>query len=151
MIHTEESARLMSIRGAVHDYLVSVDRQRHPEEAMKYLYMIYLDTDSMEALPADELEAVQEEAGAYTEELRASGRLLSSEALEPAGSAATVRVRNGDLSVTDGPYAETKEQLGGIVAIEAHDLNDAIQVASKDPAARYGSVEVRAIAWSSRD
>jgi len=118
---------------------------------MKYLYMIYLDADTMEALPADELEAVQEEAGAYTEELQASGRLLSSEALEPAGSAATVRVRNGDLSVTDGPYAETKEQLGGIVAIEAHDLNEAIQVASKDPAARYGSVEVRAIAWSSRD
>ena len=118
---------------------------------MKYLYMIHLDPTKMEALPSDEQQAVMEEAGAYTEELQRSGRLLSSEALEPADAAAIIRVRNGELSVTDGPFTETYEQLGGLVAFEADDLNDAIQVASKDPAARHGSIEVRAIVWSSRE
>jgi hypothetical protein len=117
---------------------------------MKYLYLIHLDPKKMEALPSDEQQAVMEEAGSYTEELQRSGRLLSSEALEPANAAAIIRVRNGELSVTDGPFAETYEQLGGLVAFEAEDLNEAIDVASKDPAARYGSIEVRAIVWSSR-
>lgn len=118
---------------------------------MKYLYMIYLDEATMQSLPEDELETVQNQAGAHVEELQNSGRLMSAEALEPVKSATTVRIRNGELSVTDGPFAETKEQLGGIVAIEARDLNEAIQVAAKDPAARYGSIEVRPLAWSSRD
>jgi hypothetical protein len=123
----------------------------HLEDVMKYLYLIHLDQKKMEALPKEEQESVMEEAGAYTEELESSGRLLSSEALDPADAAAIIRVRNGELSVTDGPFAETYEQLGGLVAFEADDLNDAIQVASKDPAARYGSIEVRAIVWSSRE
>jgi hypothetical protein len=118
---------------------------------MKYLYMIYLDQKNMEALPKEEQESVAGEAGAYVEELQRNGRLLSSEALDAVDAAATIRVRNGELAVTDGPYAETYEQLGGLVAFEADDLNDAIQVASKDPAARYGSIEVRAIVWSSRE
>jgi hypothetical protein len=116
---------------------------------MKYLYLIYLDDKKMAALPSDELEQVQNEAGTQVEELQASGRLAAALALEPVKSAATVRVRSGELSVTDGPFAETNEQLGGVVLIDADDLNEAIQVASKDPAARYGSIEVRPIAWSS--
>ena len=116
---------------------------------MKYLYLIYLDEKKMAQLPEGELETVQNEAGAQVEELQASGHLAAAFALEPVGSAATVRVRSGELSVTDGPFAETNEQLGGLAIIEASDLNEAIQVAAKDPAARYGSVEVRPLAWSS--
>ena len=70
---------------------------------------------------------------------------MSAEALEPIETAATVRVRNGKMSITDGPFAETKEQLAGFYLIEARDLNDAIQVASKIPPAREGSIEVRPI------
>ncbi|HSK95442.1 MAG TPA: YciI family protein [Euzebyales bacterium] len=118
---------------------------------MKYLYLIYLDEKAMAALPEDELEQVQTEAGTQVEELEASGHLVAAMALEPVKSSATVRVRSGDLSVTDGPFAETNEQLGGFAVIEASDLNEAIQLAAKDPAARYGSVEVRRIVWSSAD
>ena len=78
-------------------------------------------------------------------ELRRSGVLLAAEALQPVETATTVRVRNGKLSVSDGPFAETKEQLAGFYLIEARDLNDAIQVASKIPPAREGSVEVRPV------
>ena len=74
-----------------------------------------------------------------------SGVLLAAEALQPVDTATTVRVRNGKLSVTDGPFAETKEQLAGFYLIDARDLNDAIQVAAKIPPAREGSVEVRPI------
>ena len=82
---------------------------------------------------------------AYDDELRRSGHYLESAALEDEHAATTVRVRNGKMSTTDGPFAETKEQLGGFYLIEARDLNDAIQVASKIPSARTGSIEVRPI------
>src|ERR671915_201397 len=77
--------------------------------------------------------------------LRRSGQLLAAEALEPVRTATTVRVRHGKVSVTDGPFAETKEQLAGFYLIEARDLNDAIQVAAKIPPAREGSIEVRPV------
>jgi hypothetical protein len=112
---------------------------------VKYLYLIYLDESKMSALSEDELQAIQAEAGAHVEQLEASGRVVATEALAPVRSAATLRSRNGKLSVTDGPFAETNEQLGGFVVIEARDLNDAIQVAANDPAVRLGSVEVRPI------
>jgi hypothetical protein len=82
---------------------------------------------------------------AFTERIRTSGHFLGGEALQPIQTATTVRVRNGKVSTTDGPFAETKEQLGGFYLINARDLNDAIQVASKIPSALLGSVEVRPI------
>jgi len=92
-----------------------------------------------------ELDALIGESLAYDEVLRKSGHYLVSEALQPVETATTVRIRNGKASITDGPFAETKEQLGGFILIKARDLNEAIQVASKIPPARLGSVEVRPI------
>ena len=105
---------------------------------MKYLCLVYAVEHDLEAIP-------DSECVAYDESIRESGRCLSSEALEPVATAATVRVRNGKVSVTDGPFAETKEQLAGFYMIEARDLNDAIQLAAKIPPARVGSVEVRPV------
>ncbi len=82
---------------------------------------------------------------AYDEELRESGHLIATEALQSVKTAATIRVWDGNLSVTDGPFAETKEQLGGFYLIEAHDFNEAIRVASRIPSAHLGSIEVRPI------
>ena len=82
---------------------------------------------------------------AFTEDIRKSGKYVAGEALQPVQTATTVRVRNGKLSTTDGPFAETKEQLGGFYLIEARDLNDAIQVAARIPSARIGSIEVRPV------
>jgi hypothetical protein len=118
---------------------------------MKYVYMIYLSEQKLADLPADELDQVQKEAGAQVEELESGGHLVAALGLEPVASAATLRVRNGDLSVTDGPFAETNEQLGGLAIIEAADLNEAIRIAAKDPAARHGSIEVRRIAGGTLD
>jgi hypothetical protein len=89
--------------------------------------------------------AVMEETMAYCEALKTSGHLVGVEQLEPVQTAMTVRVRNGKLSVTDGPFAETKEQVGGFFLIHARDLNEAVQVASKFPSARFGSLEVRPV------
>ena len=105
---------------------------------MKYLCLVYSEEKKLETMP-------DSECLAYDEALRKSGRCLASEALQPVQTATTVRVCNGKVSVTDGPFAETKEQLAGFYLIEARDLNEAIQVASKIPPARLGSVEVRPI------
>ena len=105
---------------------------------MKYLCLVYGDEKEIHTVP-------DSECLAYDEALRQSGRCVASEALQPVQTAATVRVRNGKVSVTDGPFAETKEQLAGFYLIEARDLNEAIQLASKIPPARVGSVEVRPI------
>ena len=82
---------------------------------------------------------------AFTEEIKGSGHYLGSNRLQPTQTATTIRIRNGKMSTTDGPFAETKEQLGGYYMIEAKDLNDAIQVAARIPSARFGSIEVRPI------
>ena len=105
---------------------------------MKYLCLVYLDEKRLAELP-------DEDCVAYDTEIRKSGYCLASEALQSVQTATTVRVRNGKLSITDGPFAETKEQLAGFYMIEARDLNEAIQVASKIPPARVGCVEVRPI------
>ena len=112
---------------------------------MKYLCLIYDDEKKMEAMPKSESDAILNEYFAFTEGIKKSGQLLGGEALQPVQTATTVRIRNGKVSTTDGPFAETKEQLGGYYLINARDLNDAIQVASKIPSARLGSVEVRPI------
>jgi len=105
---------------------------------MKYLCLVYLDERLLPELP-------DEDCVDFDSSIRESGHCLASEALESVHTATTVRVRNGKLSVTDGPFAETKEQLAGFYMIEARDLNEAIQIAGRIPPARVGSVEVRPI------
>jgi hypothetical protein len=112
---------------------------------MKYLCLIYDDEKKLGAMSQAESDAFLGEYHAYTEGIRKSGHMLHGEALKPVETATTIRVRNGKISTTDGPFAETKEQLGGFYLIEATDLNEAIQVAAKIPSARIGSVEVRPI------
>ena len=110
---------------------------------MKYLLLVYHDEEMLQAMPEDEYRALVEETLANDERLRESGHFISSNVLEFVRSATTVRVREGKLSVTDGPFAETKEQLGGYILIEAKDLDDAIKVAASLPPARIGSIEIR--------
>jgi hypothetical protein len=112
---------------------------------MKYLCLIYDEEKKAAAMSKTEGEAFMGEYFAFTEGIKKSGQYLGGEALQPVQTATTVRVRNAKVSTTDGPFAETKEQLGGFYFIEARDLNDAIQVASRIPSARTGSIEVRPI------
>jgi hypothetical protein len=112
---------------------------------MKYLCLVYFDGTVLEKMSEAEKIAFDNESLAYDEELQRSGHFIAAEALESVKSAVTVRMRNGKISTTDGPFTETKEQLGGFILIEARDLNDAIQVAAKIPLARFGSIEVRPI------
>lgn len=103
---------------------------------MKYLCLVYAEEHRL--AETDDAECV-----AYDAAVRASGHCLASEALQPVASATTVRLRQGRLSVTDGPFAETKEQLAGFYLLEARDLNEAIALAGRIPPARIGSVEIR--------
>src|SRR5262245_53565936 len=112
---------------------------------MKYLCLIYDDESKWGTMPKDQSDAFMGEYFAFTDGIKKSGHYVGGEALKPVHTATTVRVRNGKMSTTDGPFAETKEQLGGYYMIEARDLNDAIQIAAKIPSARTGSVEVRPI------
>lgn len=105
---------------------------------MKYLCLVYLDEKRLDELP--ERDCVE-----YDATLRQSGHCLASEALQSVQTATTVRIRSGKVSVTDGPFAETKEQLAGFYLVEARDLNEAIQIASRIPGVRVGSIEVRPI------
>jgi hypothetical protein len=105
---------------------------------MKYLCLVYGTESALASM--DDRHCV-----AYDEKIKASGHCIASEALQPVQTATTVRVRNGKVSVTDGPFAETKEILAGFYMIEARDLNEAIQVASRIPPAEVGSIEVRPI------
>lgn len=105
---------------------------------MKYLCLVYSEEEKLDAIS-------DRECMAFGDELRQGGHRLAAEALQPVQTATTVRVRNGRLSLTDGPFAETKEQLAGFYLIEARDLNEAIQLAAKIPPARVGSIEVRPV------
>ena len=105
---------------------------------MKYLCLVYGEEERISAM--DDQECLAYDAG-----VRASGHCIASEALQPTSSATTLRVRGGKLSVHDGPFAETKEQLAGFYMLEARDLNEAIQLAAKIPPARVGSIEVRPV------
>jgi hypothetical protein len=112
---------------------------------MRYLCLIYENEKAWETIPAAESEAIMNEYFQFTDDIRKNGKYIAGEALQPTASSTTVRVRNGKVSTTDGPFAETKEQLGGFYLIEATDLNDAIQVASRIPSARLGSIEIRPV------
>jgi hypothetical protein len=110
---------------------------------MKYVCLGYLEEKKWEAMPESERQAFMEECFAYDDVLRKNGHFIGGEALQSAGSAATLRFHNGKVTTTDGPYAETKEQLGGILLLEAKDLDHAIQLMSKHPGVRVGSFEIR--------
>ena len=112
---------------------------------MKYLCLIYDDESRWATMSKEEADAMMGEYFAFTEGIRKSGQYLAGEALKPVQTATSVRVRNGRTSTTDGPFAETKEQLGGFYMIDARDLNEAIQIASRIPSAKIGSIEVRPI------
>jgi hypothetical protein len=112
---------------------------------MKYLLLCCHDEKELDSMSKSECDALMEETMAYCEALKKSGHLLAVEQLEPIQTAMSVRVRSGKMSVTDGPFAETKEQLGGFFLIDARDLNEAIQVASKFPSVRFGTMEVRPV------
>jgi len=112
---------------------------------MKYLCLIYDEEKKTNAMSKDERQQMMTDYFAFTEDVRKKGHYVAGEALHPVNSATTVRVRNGSLLTTDGPFAETTEQLGGFYLIDARDLNEAIQVAGRIPSAKFGSIEVRPI------
>jgi hypothetical protein len=105
--------------------------------------LIYYDEKNLDALPPGTTEAIMNECFTYSDELRENGHYIAAEALHPVQTATTLRFRHGKVSTTDGPFAETKEQLGGFYLINARDLNEAIRVASKIPPGRLGCIEVR--------
>jgi hypothetical protein len=112
---------------------------------MRYLCLIYNEEKTLAAMPKTEYEVFAAEHMAVDEELQKGRQYIASEALQSVRTATTVRIRNGRLSTTDGPFAETKEQLGGFFLIVAKDLNEAIGIAARIPSARTGSIEVRPI------
>ena len=112
---------------------------------MRYLCLIYGVESVVGAMPPAELQRFSSEFMAFTEDIKRTGHWLAGERLRPVESATTVRLRNGKVAATDGPFAETKEQFGGFYVIEARDLNEAVQIASRIPSARHGSVEVRPV------
>lgn len=112
---------------------------------MKFMCIAYEEERKLNELTEAEWLALRQETLDYVDTLRTSGRLMVTHALQSATTASTVRVRGGRLSVTDGPFAETKEQIGGFFLIEANDFDEAIQIAAKWPSARIGSIEVRPI------
>lgn len=120
-------------------------RRAIQETTMQYLCLIYDDEKQWEKLPPAESAKIMDEFFAYTDSIRKSGHYVGGNALQPTQTATTVRVRRGKVATTDGPFAETKEQLGGYYLLNARDLNEAIQLASRIPGARFGAVEVRPV------
>ncbi len=112
---------------------------------MKYLCLVYYEEKSINAMTQSEWRSLNEECVACGEDLRAGGYMLGGSALHSTNTATSVRVRDGKTMITDGPFAETKEQLAGFYLLDARDLNEAIQLASKIPPARLGCVEIRPI------
>jgi len=112
---------------------------------MKFMFMIYHDESVLEAMDQVEMQALVDSAIEYAEEIRGTGHFIASDALQPVRTAQTIRVRAGKVSTTDGPFAETKEQLGGFFLIEAKDMDDACAVAARFPPARVAVVEIRPV------
>jgi hypothetical protein len=119
------------------------ERPKFLEDPMKFICLGYADESKFAALPQEELQRQMEECFAYDDELRRGGHFVGGEALQSARNAVTLRMNQGSVAVTDGPYAETKEQLGGILLLEARDLNHAIALMSKHPGVRFGPFEIR--------
>lgn len=134
--------RLVDVVLRIEESNVEVARNQDLEEAVKYLCLAYVEETKRDSLPESPRD---EECLAHAEALSESGRLLAWEAVTSVQAATTVRVRNGKISIADGPFAETKEQLAGFYLADARDLNQAIHIAARIPLARVGSVEVRPI------
>ncbi len=109
---------------------------------MKYICLVYYDEKKWEMLSESERNAMVDECFAYDDVLRRNGHFVAGEGLQSARNATTLRWKNGEVSINDGPYAETKEQLGGILVLEAGDLNHAIQLMSKHPGVKTGPFEI---------
>ena len=112
---------------------------------MHYLLLIHDEEQGWGQLPEQEQAALMQEYGAFTTELRESGAFVGANRLRPTSAASTVRVRDGETVVTDGPFTETKEQLGGYYLVDVESLDEALEWAAKIPSARYGSIEVRPV------
>ena len=112
---------------------------------MQYLLLIYSNEAEFSALPTAEVKTIMEDYGAFTQSIIASGAFKAGDRLEWASTATTVRIRDGKTSITDGPFAETREQLGGYYMIEAKDIDEATAIAARIPGAKYGSIEVRPV------
>lgn len=112
---------------------------------MQYLLLIYADESAWESRSDGERQAIYREYGALNGDLRAQGKLLAGDELQPVATATTVRVRGGETVVTDGPFAETKEALGGYYLVDAESLDEAIEWAARIPSAREGSIEIRPV------
>ena len=110
---------------------------------MKYICLGYIEPNKFETMSESERNAMLDECFTYDDMLRKNGHFAGGEALQSANTATTLRWKNGKVSVTDGPYAETKEQIGGILILEARDLNHAIQLMSKHPGVKAGPFEIR--------
>ena len=110
---------------------------------MKYICLGYYQPDKFEKMPESERNTMMDECFSYDDELRKNGHFAAGEALQPPNTAVTVGWKDGKVAVTDGPYAETKEQLGGILVLEARDLNHAIQLMSQHPGVKDGPFEIR--------
>ena len=112
---------------------------------MKYLFMVIVDEKRLQTMSESEAQALDDESLEYDDALRKGGHFLAAQALESVNTATTVRIRNGKVLMTDGPFVETKEQIGGFILVEAKDLDEAIELASHIPAIRFGAVEIRPI------
>jgi hypothetical protein len=112
---------------------------------MEYMLLIYLNEEEAKNMPEAGKQQIFQEFATFTQDLIKSGRRKAGAPLEFTAAAATVRVRDGKTMVTDGPFAETKEQLGGYVIVEAKDFDEAISIAARIPSSKYGSTEVRPI------
>jgi hypothetical protein len=112
---------------------------------MQYMCLIYDDEQVWQGMSEDEKNAVFGEYNVFTESIKSSGNFLAGDALQPTSTATTVRIRNDETLTTDGPFAETKEQLGGYYLIEAKDADEALAIAARIPSAKYGSIEVRPV------
>ncbi len=110
---------------------------------MKYICLGYIEAGKFESMSESERNTMLDDCFTYDDDLRKNGHFAAGEALQPASTAMTLYCKNGKVAVTDGPYAETKEQLGGILVLEARDLNHAIQLISRHPGVKYGPFEIR--------
>ena len=110
---------------------------------MQYMLLIYNDPNAWESMPEDEQGAIYNAYGTFTAELQESGKMVAGDALQPISAATSVRVRDGEALTTDGPFAETKEVLGGYYLIDVDTLDEALEWGAKIPGAAYGTIEVR--------
>jgi hypothetical protein len=112
---------------------------------MQYMLLIYNDPDAWTTMPEAERNAIYGAYGTFTEELQASGKMVAGDALQPITTATSVRVRDGETLTTDGPFAETKEALGGYYIVDVETLDEALEWGAKIPGATYGTIEVRPV------